>query len=202
MVDSAPELRLIVPSPARPSYVRPVDASYIGWPARFAPKYHAATNAATCFRPGRPTASRPWSRASTPYAICVRSIGVGSQPLSGPPAVIKSGVKPAVSPIAGPISWDTLSAFDAAARPEGIWAPQACQSEIDSPQGMSARNGHSRVDPAAIRAMPAANWLSARRARGEPPARTYAARPSAASLVASAPLTISQAGSSRPSTTL
>ena len=43
----------MTPSPEMPSYVRPVVASYMGWPARLAPKYQAATKAARCLWPGR-----------------------------------------------------------------------------------------------------------------------------------------------------
>ena len=66
IVDSAPLLRLIVPSRATPSKVRPVAGSYIGALAGLLPKYHAAATPASARWPGRSTASRLCSRESAP----------------------------------------------------------------------------------------------------------------------------------------
>ena len=72
MVDSAPELRLTVPSWLIPSKVRPVAGSYIRTPAGLAPRYQLPTmparSVAAVRVAGRATAvaSRDCSRESAP----------------------------------------------------------------------------------------------------------------------------------------
>ena len=70
IVLSAPLLRLILPSGCRPSKVMPVAGSYIGSPARLAPKNHAACIPASASKPREPvasaTASSDCTRESAP----------------------------------------------------------------------------------------------------------------------------------------
>jgi hypothetical protein len=70
MVDSAPELRLTVPSGLIPSKVRPLAGSYIATPAGLLPKYQAAAIPARSRKAGRsaPRAvrNRFWRVASAP----------------------------------------------------------------------------------------------------------------------------------------
>src|SRR5262245_17414473 len=129
IVDSAPELWLIVRSPLTPSKVTPVAGSYVGTPTLFCPKNQPAANPASlrtsCRPDARPTEYRPCTRASAPYAIWVRSSAEGSIPFTGPYDASRPGVKPAASDSAGRSSDLLCSAPDAAARADGICAPQA-----------------------------------------------------------------------------
>ena len=128
------------------------------------------------------------------------SAGAGSQPLTGPVAVSNRGVKAAASATAGRSSRGSFSAVAAAASAEGICAPHACQNDRDSAHGRTAPYGQVSASPPPRAAMPSASRASAVRAERGPPARTYAASPSTASALASAPSTISHAGTRTPST--
>jgi hypothetical protein len=70
MVDSAPELRLTVPSGLMPSKVRPLAGSYMATPAGLLPKYQAPATPARSAKAGRRAAaavrSRFWRVASAP----------------------------------------------------------------------------------------------------------------------------------------
>src|SRR3569833_542232 len=204
MVDSAPELRLTTPSARTPSNVTPVAGTYIGAPAGFWPKNQPAATPARRRRPSErdaeATASNPSTRASAPYAIWLPAAGAGSQPLSGPVAVSRCGGNTAAAATAGPSRRGRPSAVAARASAEVICVPQACQSERDTAHGRIAPYGQWRASPAPLAAMPVASRSSAVRAGGGPPAVTYALRPRTASDVASAPSTISHAGTFTPCT--
>ncbi|GMA89226.1 hypothetical protein GCM10025868_44760 [Angustibacter aerolatus] len=209
MVDSAPLLRFTRPSASTPSNVTPVAGSYVRAPDRLAPKNHPAARPASSRSPVRPVsraaASSDCTRASAPYAICARSTGVGSSPLSGPSVVSSHGVKPAVSDTAARVAERRTSptrvAPAAADSPAGICAPHACQSARLRPHGSTAPNGQCVASPPCSAATPSARRSIAVRARAEPPARTYADNPSSASALASPPSAINQRGTCLPSTT-
>jgi hypothetical protein len=164
-----------------------------------APKYHPAAIPA---RSRAPTATSDCTRESTPYAICVRSTGAGSQPLSAPPVVSRYGVNVAASRSAGSRRSGLRSTVAARASAAGICAPQPCHIDRDTAHGRIAPYGQFAADGlGAMAAMPSASLPRAVRAFPPPPAVTYADRPSTASALASAPSTISHAGTRAPSTT-
>ena len=118
--------------------------------------------------PGRSVASamvsRFCTRESTPYAIWVRSIGVGSQPLSGPPAAIRVGSKLTASATAGRSSrgWsqDDRAPGQRAAHLRGPGVPQ--RPRLGPGQDRPVRPGPSDRCPS--RRRPSSNWRSTRRA--------------------------------------
>ena len=183
----------------------PVAGSYIGSPARFAPKNHAACIAASASKPAEPvasaTASSDCTRESAPYAICTRSVGLGNQPLSGPPAVSRVGVKTAASAIAG-AARARVAEHDRCLGERGghLRAPRV-------PHAARLRPGQDRavrprVDrPRRHRGDPLGELAHARHARRRRPAPPRPGRPgpSTASAEASAPSTISHAGTRMPS---
>ena len=208
-MDSAPELRLTAPSPLTPSYVAPVAGSYIGAPAGFCAEEPAGGDAGE-LRAARPSAGALGDRRAAPApgrrrrtrSGCRRS-GAGSQPLSGPVAVSRRGVKRGrVGDRRRRAAAVGAARSTAAASADGICAPQACQSERDSAHGRTAPYGHGRRcrrRPSRRCPRRAAPAPYARRRR--PPARTYARRPEhRLGRLASAPSTISQAGTRTPST--
>ena len=124
---------------------------------------------------------------------------VGSRPLSGPPEVSSHGREDRGVRDGGLDQTRVAERLAGSRETDGIWAPQACQTERDIAQGRTAPNGHVRASPPPSMATPFASLRSASRAAGPPPASTYAARPSIASDVASPPSAISQAGVRLPS---
>src|SRR4051794_37381162 len=88
-------------------------------------------------------------------------MGVGSSPFTGPVEVRSWAVKPAVSSMAGCSRAGLRSVRAAAASPDAIWEPHACQSDRDSAHGSSARYGQDVVLPADIGATPRASRLNA-----------------------------------------
>ena len=111
---------------------------------------------------------RDCTRESTPYAICVRSIGAGNQPLSGPVDVIKVGSKLTASRTAGRSSDLFLRTVDASARAADVCDAHACQIDGDFAHGRIASYGQESRSPRLIAATPSLNWRSARRAGRSP----------------------------------
>ena len=109
-------------------------------------------------------------------------------------------MKTAVSATAASTSDASPRVWDATASAAGICEPHACHIERDSAHGRIAPYGHCCASPADMAAMPSASWRSAVAAVvSDGTASTRAASPRTASAEASAPFTISHAGTLMPS---